>query len=145
MTIAVDTNILVYAHRADSAFHEVAARRLRELAEGSANWAIAWPCVYEFFAVVTHTRIYNPPTPQARALEQIDMWLESPTLALLTEDEAHWPALRALLASSLTVGPRAHDARIAALCIANRVTALWTADRDFSRFPQLRVTNPLVG
>lgn len=145
MTIAVDTNILVYAHRADSAFHAVAAARLRELATGSAAWAIPWPCLYEFFAVVTHPRIYLPPTPVARALAQIDAWLESPSVTLLAEHDAHWPALRALLASSLTAGPRAHDARIAALCIAHGVRCLWSADRDFSRFPQLRTANPLTG
>lgn len=144
MTVAVDTNILVYAHRADSTFHAQASARVGELATGPSTWAIPWPCIYEFFAVVTHPRIYTPPTPIARALDQIDAWLESPTVVLLTEDEQHWSALRALLASSMTAGPRAHDARIAALCIAHRVTMLWTADRDFSRFPQLRVNNPLT-
>lgn len=145
MTVAVDTNVLVYAHRTDSPFHEIAKQRVTELAVGAAPWALPWPCVYEFFSVVTHPRIYAPPTPQARALDQLDAWLESPSLVLLTEDAQHWPALRALLAASLTVGPRTHDARIASLCIANRVTTLWTADRDFSRFPQLRSINPLVG
>jgi predicted nucleic acid-binding protein len=54
-----------------------------------------------------------------------------------------WGDLRDAI--SLTIGPRTPDARIAALCIANRITTLWTADRDFSRFPQVRVANPLVG
>ncbi len=144
MTIAVDTNILVYAHRADSSFHAIASQKLAELASGASTWAIPWPCLYEFYAVVTHTRIYRPPTPIAQALDQVDAWLESPSLALLTEDDAHWSTLRALLQPSLTAGPRAHDARIAALCVTHRVTKLWTADRDFSRFPQVRVENPLV-
>ena len=145
MTIAVDTNILVHAHRSDSPFHQVASARVRELATGASTWAIPWPCLYEFFAVVTHPRIYQPPTPLANALDQIDAWLESPSVVLLTEDDGHWPTLRALLAASLTAGPRLHDARIASLCITHRITTLWTADRDFSRYPQLRVTNPLVG
>lgn len=145
MTIAVDTNILVYAHRRDSAFHASAARRLAELANGAGSWAIPWPCLYEFVAITTHPRIYTPPTPLSAALDQVDAWIESPTLTLLTEDDQHhWSLLRALLSSSLTVGPRVHDARIAALCITHRITALWSADRDFSRFPQLRVTNPLT-
>ncbi len=93
--IAVDTNILVYAHREDSPFHEAAFRRVTELAEGPAIWAIAWPCLHEFLAIVTHPRIYAPPTPLARALDQVDAWLESPTLALLTESATHWPTLRA--------------------------------------------------
>jgi predicted nucleic acid-binding protein len=83
--IAVDTNILIYAHREDSPFHDAAFRRVAGLAEGPAVWAIPWPCVHEFLAIVTHPRIYVPPTPLARALHQVDAWLESPTLALLAE------------------------------------------------------------
>jgi predicted nucleic acid-binding protein len=83
--IAVDTNILIYAHREDSPFHDAAFRRVAGLAEGPAVWAIPWPCVHEFLAIVTHPRIYAPPTPLARALHQVDAWLESPTLALLAE------------------------------------------------------------
>jgi uncharacterized protein len=64
--IALDTNILVYAHREDSPFHETAFRRVAELAEGPAVWAIPWPCVHEFLAIVTHPRIYAPPTPLDR-------------------------------------------------------------------------------
>jgi uncharacterized protein len=88
--IAVDTNILVYAHREDSAFHEVAFQRLAELSEGSAAWAIPWPCVHEFLAIVTHPRIYLPPTPLELALNQVDVWLESPTLTVLAESQLHW-------------------------------------------------------
>ena len=54
--IAVDTNILVYAHRADAARHRIARERLTELLEGSRACAIPWPCVHEFLAVVTHPR-----------------------------------------------------------------------------------------
>jgi predicted nucleic acid-binding protein len=79
--IAVDTNILVYAHREDSPFHDAASKRIAELAEGSATWSIPWPCVHEFLAIVTHPRIYAPPTPLPRALDQVDAWLEAPTLA----------------------------------------------------------------
>ncbi|MBT8402787.1 MAG: type II toxin-antitoxin system VapC family toxin, partial [Gemmatimonadetes bacterium] len=67
--IAVDTNILVYAHRRDSRWHGEAAGAVRELAEGSASWAIPWPCIHEFLAVVTHPRIYRSATTTAAALE----------------------------------------------------------------------------
>ncbi len=141
--VAVDTNILVYAHRADSTWHEAADRIVQELAEGTASWAIPWPCLYEFFAIVTHPRIYRPPTPVAATLAQIDAWLESPTLVLLHEGDAFWDALRPLLAQSAVQGGAVHDARVAALCHRHGVKTLLTADRDFSRFPGLRTTNPL--
>lgn len=58
--IAVDTNILVYAHREDASFHEEAYLRVQQLAEGRSAWAIPWPCLHEFLAVVTHPRIFAP-------------------------------------------------------------------------------------
>ena len=142
--IAVDTNILVYAHRAESPFHRAAEACMVSLAEGAATWAIPWPCVHEFLAIVTHPRIYAPPTPVAKALDQIDAWLESPTLRLLTEAEEHWPVLRDLVGRARIAGSKVHDARIAALCREHGVRELWSADRDFSRFPDVRVANPLL-
>jgi toxin-antitoxin system PIN domain toxin len=143
--IAIDTNVLVYAHRAESPWHAAASACLRAVAEGGAAWALPWPCVHEFLAIVTHPRIYRPPTPVERAVEQVDAWLESPTVVRLGEAEGHWPALRALVLGGKVVGPQVHDARIAALCTTHGVRELWSADRDFSRFPGLKVVNPLVG
>jgi toxin-antitoxin system PIN domain toxin len=142
--IAVDTNILVYAHREDSTWHDSAYARLLDLAQGRDSWAIPWPCLHEFLAIVTHPRIYFPPTPLERALDQVQAWLESPSLVLLSEAEDHWRHLQALLRSARACGPKVHDARVAALCIANEITELWTADRDFSHFRRFRTRNPLI-
>jgi uncharacterized protein len=81
--IAVDTNILVYAHRQDSPWHTQAAACLRSLAEGAASWAIPWPCVHEFLAIVTHPRIYSPPSTAQRALDQASAWLGAPVIVLI--------------------------------------------------------------
>lgn len=141
--IALDTNLLVYAHRRDSEWHEPAARVVRSLAENRAPWAIPWPCVHEFLAVATHPRIYDPPTPLDRALAQVDAWLESPSVVLLSEAGDYWQRLRDAVRIARAAGPRVHDARVAALCAAHGVRELWTADRDFSRFLDLRTRNPL--
>ncbi len=87
--IAVDTNILVYAHRRDSEWHARAAAVLRERAEGAAPWAIAWPCIHEFLAVVTHPRIFRTPTPLEAAVNQVEAWRESPSLTTLGEDDTY--------------------------------------------------------
>jgi toxin-antitoxin system PIN domain toxin len=142
--IAVDTNILVYAHRVDSEWHDRAAKCLRELAESRAPWAIPWPCIHEFLAIVTHPRIYDPPTSLTAALDQMDAWLESPSLVLLMEVGDYWAVLRPLLEAGRVIGPRIHDARIAALCRSHGIRELWTADRDFSRFPAFVSRNPLA-
>jgi hypothetical protein len=141
--IAVDTNVLVHAHRIESVLHSAALGRLRELAEGAAPWAIPWQCIHEFVAVVTHPRIFDPPTPRASALSDVEAWLESPPLVLLTEGPGYWGQFMELLAGGSIVGARVHDARIAAVCLASGVRELWTLDRDFSRFPALRTRNPL--
>jgi uncharacterized protein len=143
--IAVDTNILVYAHREESPFHARAVACLTELAEGNAPWAVPWPCIHEFFSIVTHPRIYDPPSPIARAVDQLDAWLESPTLVLLSESMAHWSILRSLVSSAQISGPMIHDARIAVICMQNGVTELLSADRDFGRFPGFKTRNPLIG
>lgn len=142
--IAVDSNILVYAHREDSEWHAAAYAKLAELAEGRGAWAIPWPCVHEFLAIVTHPRIYSPPTPLDAAVDQVEAWLESPSLVLLAESDAHWRTLRETLVSGKIAGALVHDARIAALCLQHGVKELWSADRDFGRFPNLAVVNPLV-
>lgn len=142
--IAVDTNVLVYAHREDSEWHGSAYKRLAELAEGKAHWALPWPCVHEFLAIVTHPRIFAPPSLLAAAIDQVDAWMESPSVVLLSESAGYWPTLRENLNVARIAGPQIHDARVAALCLQHGVQELWTADRDFNRFPNLNARNPLV-
>ncbi|MCP9486048.1 MAG: PIN domain-containing protein [Gaiellaceae bacterium MAG52_C11] len=142
--IALDTNILVYAHRRDSEWHEPARARIGELAAGTAPWALPWPCVHEFLAIVTHPRIYEPPTPVDRALDQVAAWIESPAVVLLAEGPEYWTLATALIRDGRAAGPRVHDARVAALCLVHGIRELWTADRDFARFTALAVRNPLV-
>ena len=143
--IAIDTNILVYAHRQEMQWHISATRCVRELAEGSGPWALPWQCVHEFLAVITNPKIWRTPTPQETAVRQIADWLESPTVVLLNEGPLHWGSLTEILSASRVVGPRVHDARIFAICKQHGVSTLWSADRDFSRFAGLKVVNPLIG
>lgn len=142
--IAIDSNLLVYAHREDSPWHSAAYACLVKLAEGRAPWAIPWPCLHEFLAIVTHPRIYDPPTPLDNAIDQVEAWLESPSLVLLAELEGYWTVVCSLLRAGHASGPRVHDARVAALCLQHGASELWTVDRDFSRFSGLKFRNPLV-
>lgn len=94
--------------------------------------------------MTTHRKIFLPPTPHDKALEQIEIWMEAPGLVLLSESGSHWKELKTLVLAGKIIGPRIHDARIAALCLQHGIAELWTADRDFSRFPALKTRNPLV-
>jgi len=142
--IAVDTNILVYAHRQDAEWHDAAMDTMRSLAEGRAAWAVPWPCVHEFIAIVTHPRIYDPPSTARQAIAQVDAWLASPSVVLLGEVQAHWDLLKTNLFEGKIKGAMVHDARIATICEGQGVTEFLTADRDFSRFPRLATRNPLL-
>lgn len=141
--IAVDTNILVYAHRTDTPMHDRAAVRLKALANDGVRWSIPWPCVHEFLAIVTHPRIYRPPSPLDRAVEFIRRLSASSGFTFLTEGPDHLATIEKLLRSGDVAGAKVHDARVAAICLESGVRTLWTLDRDFSRFPALRTENPL--
>ena len=95
--IAVDTNILVYAHRRENPHYAVASRRIGGLASGGAAWGIPWPCVHEFLSIVTRPRVFDPPTPLNNAIAQVEIWMESPTNSLLAEADGYWSVLRRLV------------------------------------------------
>jgi toxin-antitoxin system PIN domain toxin len=141
--IAVDTNLLVYAHREDSPFHQAALTAMLDLAHSGRRWGIPAACAHEFVAITTHPRIYLPPTPLPKALAAVEVWLNEGGAELLSEGPGYWDILRAISIKAAVHGPMIHDARVAACCLHHGVTELWTADRDFSRFPTLRTRNPL--
>jgi toxin-antitoxin system PIN domain toxin len=142
--IAVDTNLLIYAHREDSEFHVEAKKVVESLREGNTAWAIPWPSVHEFIAVATHPGIFKPASSLAEALGFLDSVFASSGVELLAESPGYFERLREISLVAKVRGPRIHDARIAALCLHHGVSELWSADRDFSVFPQLNVRNPLV-
>ncbi len=142
--IALDTNLLVYAHREDSPHHDRARALLADAVRSAAGVAIPWPCVHEFLAVVTHPRVYSPPSPMALALAAVGALTDERGIHFIAEGRNHAALLADLLASGRVVGAKVHDARIVAICLAHGIDELWSADRDFSWFPQLRVVNPLA-
>lgn len=142
--IAVDTNILVYAHRSESTWHQAALASIRSLAENDATWMIPFPCLHEFLAVVTNPRLFTRSSTLDEAIDQVDAWKESPSLVIEHESRQHWPTLKSLLRDGKTLGGAIHDVKVIAICLDHGVREVWTADRDFNRFPQLRTRNPLV-
>ena len=141
---AVDTNILVYAHRRESRVHQAAAAVLRELAEGGRRWAIPWPCCYEFLSVATNRRIWRgTESSPDEAWNQLRAWIDSPSNRLIGETDGFAVILERFARRPRVRGPVVHDARVAAICLAHGVRELLTRDRDFAQFPELTTRNPL--
>ena len=69
--IAIDTHVLVHAHRADMPLHDRALSAVRECAEGSRPWGLPWPCVHEFLSIVTSPRVFKHPSTMDEALAQV--------------------------------------------------------------------------
>ena len=142
--IAVDTNLLVYAHRRESSLYQAAYEILRHLTEGDRLWAIPWPCCYEFLSIVTNPRIWKETaTPPDRAWRQLEAWTASPNNRLLGETADFLAILGTLVTRARVRGAVVHDARIAAICLAHGTEALLTRDRDFALFPELVTRDPL--
>ncbi len=143
--IAVDTNILVYAHRREAPAGEKAHAAVAELAEGDRLWAIPWPCCFEFFSVVTNRRIWKDRASTPRqAWQQFDAWACSPSNRMIAETDGFADVLRRFIDRPNITGGLIHDARIAAICVAHGVEALLTRDRDFSMFAELPTRDPIA-
>jgi uncharacterized protein len=142
--IAVDTHILVYAHRAECDFHDAAYAAICGLAEGGDPWGIPVACLHEFMAICTNSKLFKPASTASQAATQLEAWLESPVAHILHTGTTHLSEFLKLSRQGKLQGGQHHDARIAAICLENSIKVLWTADRDFSRFKTLKTFNPLL-
>lgn len=143
--IALDTNILVHAHRPEMPFHARAKSTLSDLVASGRRYGIPMHCLVEFSGVVRHRKIFKAPSSVAQVRAQVEAWLEPVSAWLLPEEEQMLPTFFELVAQAKAEGGAVHDARIAACCLALGVSELWTADRDFSRYAPLKTRNPLIG
>ncbi|MGZ4149594.1 MAG: type II toxin-antitoxin system VapC family toxin [Actinomycetota bacterium] len=138
--IAVDTNILVYAHHALAPQHAEADEALRDLAGSHAAWAIPVFVIGEFLRVVTHPRgPLRRPTSPAKALEAIDVLVASPSAQVLMPGRRYLPLLRGLVVDTNPRGEEVFDAQIAALCLEHGASTILTNDTDFRQFSGITV------
>lgn len=135
--IAVDTNILVHAHREESPKHLAAHARVVALAESRARWGIPVFCIGEFVRVITHPGLFHPPYSASEACEALTRLLASPSLTVLCPGSAYPELLVEAVREANAIGNVAFDAQIVALCRENGVSRLLTEDRDFDRFQGL--------
>lgn len=132
--IAIDTNVLVYAHRQEFPRHAAAKARIVQLAVRPAPWGVPIFCLGEFVRVVTHRKVLNPPSSLEQATAFIDRLGDSESFRVMLADVEYWSDLKSALELAGARGNLAFDAQIAALCVRHGATLL-IADRDFARFP----------
>jgi toxin-antitoxin system PIN domain toxin len=137
--IAIDTNVLVYAHRAETDLHKVALNHLTSLCEGNQPWALPVPCLSEFFRVVTHPKVFNPPTRLVDAIDFARSVTEAPSCRLLKPGNHYLDHLYSVMEQADARGNLVFDAQIVALCREHSISNVLTNDRDFERFDGISV------
>ena len=141
--ILVDANVLIYAIDEDSPQHAPARDWLEQAFAGVEPIGLPWIVLLAFVRLVTRSAIVRRPLPAEAALAYVDEWLSLPAVQAISPGPGHWAVLRSLLASAGTAGNLTTDAHIAALAL-EMAAPICTADRDFLRFPGVRVVGPFV-
>jgi toxin-antitoxin system PIN domain toxin len=136
--IAVDTNILIYAHRSGFKEHQAARKLLTSLSEGSELWGLPIFCLAEFLRIVTHPAILKPPSDLASARRSLEALLDSPSVRVLSPGDRFPQLFLQTVADARATGNLVFDAQIMAVCRENGVQTLWSNDRDFARFPEIK-------
>lgn len=132
--IAVDTNILVYAHREEFPRHEQARAALLSLTSSHAPWGVPVFAVCEFLRVVTDPRYLDEPDPPAVAMRAITRLLESSRARVVVPGDRFVRVLADVVDDSRASGAMVYDAQIVAVCIEHGIGTLLTEDRGLRQF-----------
>lgn len=141
--ILVDANLLLYAYNLRAPEHEKSRVWLEGVLSGTDLVRFAWLTVWAFLRIATNSRVFERPLSTSEAEAAVSSWLAQPNAGILEPGERHWDILRGLMRQGQTTGPLVMDAAIAAIALEHGAT-ICTTDRDFSRFPGLKWTNPLA-
>ncbi len=142
--IVPDVNVLIYAHREDAVDHERYRRWLESVMASEAPYGVSDVVLSGFLRIVTHPRIFDPPTPLARALDFVEAFRAEPNAISISPGGRHWATFTSLCKRTGAKGAVIPDAYLAALAIESG--SEWvTADRGFARFPGLKWSHPLDG
>ena len=137
-----DVNVLVYAHREDSAHHTACRVWLEGVVNGNESYALSELVLSGFVRVVTHPKVFAKPSPLAAALEFAEQLRSQAHCVPVAPGGRHWAIFRSLCLEAGAKGNLVPDAYLAALAI--EAGCQWvTSDRDFSRFKGLRWRHPV--
>ena len=138
-----DVNVLVYAHREDSAQHAGCFEWVEAVINGNEAFGLSELVLSGFLRVVTHPKIFAKPSPLSDALEFTEQLRSRPNGIPVAPGPRHWDIFRALCIQAGAKGNLVPDAYLAAMAIESGCEWIST-DRDFSRFKDLRWRHPLT-
>lgn len=138
----IDVNVLVYAFRKDAPRHADYKRWLDDVVRSNEVYAVSDHVLSGFLRVVTHPRVFNPPTPIAKALAFAEAFRNQPNAVPILPDVRHWDLFTGLCRDTKARGNLIPDAWLAALAIESGSEFI-TTDRDYARFAALRWQHPL--
>jgi toxin-antitoxin system PIN domain toxin len=140
--IVCDANLLIYSYNTGSARHAKARAWLEEIFSGTEVVGLPWQAATAFLRVMTNKKLPGECFSLMQAAQIVDLWLARTNVRMLIPGDHYWPLFRRMLIEGQAPGALVSDAEIAALTLEYG-GVLYTADRDFARFPGLRWKNPL--
>jgi toxin-antitoxin system PIN domain toxin len=140
----IDANILLYAYHPGAELHARARTWIEGAFSSSARVHLAWATILAFLRIATNPRVFERPLAMSEAEAAVESWFATEVVSVVEPGERYWAILRGLLRSAQVTAALVPDAALAALALEHGLTVC-TTDRDFSRFPGLKVANPLAG
>lgn len=139
----LDANVLLYAYNVDSPHHE-ACRGWLESAFNEANEIIGlpWQTILAFVRIATNPRAVPHPLSSEVACGIVNQWLSRPNVTTVGYGERFWALFSEQVAEGKVSGPLMTDAALAAIALEQGAT-LYSTDKDFRRFPALKLMDPL--
>jgi toxin-antitoxin system PIN domain toxin len=138
----VDANLLLYAADRRSPFHEPAAKWLESVLNGDRRVGLPWQSLGAFLRISTHPRVSDQPLTMEQAWQVVEEWLDLDITWTPSPTDRHAAVLGPLLRGRPIGGRLVSDALLAALALEHGL-AVYSADSDFARFPEVRWVDPL--
>lgn len=136
-----DVNLLLYAYDETSEFQVDAAAWLEEVLNSDQVF-FSWHTITGFLRIITNPKSSSAPLTLQQAISVVDSWLEPDNTHLVSLEKKNWPLFSKILSDGQASGNLVMDAHIAAMAASCGATVA-TTDRDFSRFSDVRVVDPL--
>jgi uncharacterized protein len=140
--IVVDANLLIYSYDTDSSNHKRSRAWVEKIFSDVEQVGLPWQTVSAFLRVITNRRLPGSRLTVEQAAQIVEEWLGQPNVRMLAPGDEHWSVLKRTMVEGRAAGPLVSDAELVALTVEYG-GVLYTADRDFARFPGLRWKNPL--